>query len=285
MGNGMPVNKLNWTELLAARYGTEVPDGLLTGTDNPIVRAQLAHRSVRHYAPTPLPERTLELLVAAGQSAATSSNLQTWSLIAIEDVARKSEAATLCGDQEFIRAAPLFLVFCADLARLTEISAQVEMPAEGLNYLEMFLMATINASLAAQNVALAAEALGLGICYVGAARNQPKELSALLKLPDRVFALFGMTVGVPAENDTSEVKPRLPQPAVCHREQYTGAAVERLRWIASYDDTLRAFDATQHRSASGGWTRRSAKRVATVESLTGRHILREFLQSRGFLLK
>lgn len=275
------------TDLLTDRYGQGVtlPEVATTAAGNPVVRALLAHRSVRHYRDEPLPAGTLETLIAAGQSAATSSNLQTWSVVAIQNPEHKSAAATLCGDQEFIRAAPLFLVFCADLARLTEVSEQVGMAGEGLNYLEMFLMAAIDASLAAQNVAVAAEALGLGICYVGAARNQPRELAELLQLPPRVFALFGMAVGIAAEGDTSSVKPRLPQEAICHREVYEASPIERLHWVADYDATLQAFDASQHRSGSGDWSRRSAKRVATVEALTGRHILHAYLNGHGFKLK
>ena len=268
-------------ELLDWRYGDDKPDVPLL--DNAVVRSLLAHKSARHYLNNPLPTGALETIVAAAQSAATSSNLQTWSVIALQDPAHKSEAATLCGDQDFIRNAPLFLVFCADLARLTTVSQQADLPGEGLDYLEMFVMATIDASLAGQNAAAAAESLGLGICYVGAARNKPRELAALLNLPPRVFALFGMAVGWPSPDDTTTVKPRLPQPAVCHRETYS--TTDTLRWISHYDATAYKFYQSQQMGAGGDWTRRSAKRVATVDSLTGRHILREVLQEHGFGLK
>ena len=76
----------------------------------------------------------------------------------------------------------------------------------------MFLTAAIDTALAAQNAAVAAEGLSLGICYVGSARNHPRELAALLHLPLRVIALFGLAIGWPAEHDATTVKPRLPQP-------------------------------------------------------------------------
>ena len=272
---------ITMTEMLTQRYGDEKP--LVGGLDNEVLKTLLAHKSVRHYQDKALPEGVLEALVAAAQSAATSSNLQTWSVIALQDPVHKAEAATLCGDQDFIRKAPLFLVFCADLARLTRVSEAVDQPGEGLEYLEMFLMATIDTSLAAQNAAIAAESLGLGICYVGAARNRPHELAALLKLPARVFALFGMTVGWPAIDETTKVKPRLPQPEMLHRETYS--AVESLRWTAHYDAEMHKFYAAQQMSSGGDWSHRSAKRVATVEALTGRHVLRQVLHENGFSLK
>ena len=136
----------------------------------------------------------------------------------------------------------------------------------------MFLMATIDASLAAQNAALAAESLGLGICYVGAARNKPRELTALLQLPPRVFALFGMAIGIPTETDTSAVKPRFPQLEIVHRETYSSA--ERDHWIDRYNAAMAGFYLSQHMNVQGDWARHSANRVATVQSLGGRHILR-----------
>ena len=271
-------------ELLARRYGPDAP-ALPPGAsaDDPVLRTLLAHKSVRRYRADPLPPGTLELLGAAAQSAASSSNLQVWSVVALEDPARKAEAATLCGDQDFIRQAPLFLVFCADLARLTAASEREGLPGAGLDYLEMFLTAVVDASLAAQNSAAAAESLGLGICYVGAARNHPRKLASLLHLPPRVIALFGLAVGYPAEGDTSAVKPRLPQPGLLHREMYDAA--RRDESVVAYDETMRRFYEAQQMNVPGTWANHSAKRVAGPESLGGRDIWREVLQERGFELK
>ncbi len=266
---------------MTLRYGDDKP--ALSDIGNPTLTTLLRHKSSRHFTDDPLPAGALERIVACAQSAATSSNLQTWSVIALQDPARKAQASLLCGDQEFIRKAPLFLVFCADLARTAEISEQQNSPAEGLDYMEMFVMATVDASLAGQNAAIAAQAMGLGICYVGGARNHPRELAELLEMPPRVFAVFGMAVGVPSADDTTTVKPRLPQPEVLRRETYANAS--GLHWIERYDETMRRFYESQRMTAQGDWTRRSAQRVANAGSLGGRHVLREILQQRGFQLR
>lgn len=270
---------------LQARYGASAPSlPVPENTSGAIVLdGLLAHKSVRHYRPEPLPPGTLEWLVAAAQSTATSSNLQTWSVVALQDPERKSEAATLCGDQDFIRQAPLFLVFCADLSRLTFVSERAELAGEGLEYLEMFLMAALDASLAAQNAAVAAEALGLGICYVGGARNSPRALAELLQLPPRVFAVFGLAVGWPAPDDTSTIKPRLLQEEVLHRETYS--TERREESIKAYNATMKEFYQSQNMPVRGDWAEHSARRVATVAALSGRHLLRELLEEQGFLLK
>src|SRR5690242_4632089 len=117
-------------ELWRARYGANSP--LADELWNETLATLLAHRSVRAYRPDALPTGTLETLVAAAQSASSSSNLQAWSVVAVEDSARKDRLATLGGDQEFIRACPLFLVWIADLARLEAIGAQRDLVYNGL---------------------------------------------------------------------------------------------------------------------------------------------------------
>ncbi|OTB04593.1 hypothetical protein M426DRAFT_320706 [Hypoxylon sp. CI-4A] len=280
----------NLAPLLEARYGGSAAPSVATPiATNATLGTLLQHKSVRNFLPDPLPPSTLELLAAAAQSAATSSNLQTWSAVAITTPDVKSQAAALCGDQAFIRAAPLFLVFCADLARLTTAGARHGTPGVGLEFLEMYTMAAIDASLAAQNACVAAESLGLGACYVGAARNRPRELAALLGLPPRVVALFGLAVGWPdAGAPPATVKPRLSQDEVVHRE--TWGAQPQIKEkeaanLAAYDETLADFNAKQGRADAPTWTHRSAHRIATVESLHGRDILRDVLNERGFELR
>src|SRR5208282_3363001 len=55
----------------------------------------LNHRSVRAFLPTRLPAGTLDLLIAAAQSASSSSNLQLWSVVAVEDPDRKARLSEL----------------------------------------------------------------------------------------------------------------------------------------------------------------------------------------------
>lgn len=91
---------------LAARYGQAVE--LPTAGANAVIDSLLAHRSVRAYLDRPLAHGTLETLVAAAQSAPTSSNLQAWTVVAVEDPARKERLSKLAADQAHIRECPLF---------------------------------------------------------------------------------------------------------------------------------------------------------------------------------
>ena len=195
------------------------------------------------FLPRALPEGTLELLVAAAQSASTSSNLQFWSVVAVQEPERKSRLAELAGQQQFIRDAPLLLVWLADLSRLDRIAAEHQAQVDGTHYLEEFIVGVVDAALAAQSALIAAESLGLGGVYIGAMRNLPEQIAAELALPPHVFAVFGMSIGYPDPARSTDIKPRLPQSVVLHREQYSVAA--RSDAIDDYNATMRGFQREQ----------------------------------------
>lgn len=265
---------------LQARYGHELE--LPAAIWNETIGTLLSHRSVRSYLSEPLPTGTLEALVAAAQSASTSSNLQTWSVVAVERPETKARLAELAGNQAHIRQAPLFLVWLADLSRLANAADARSLPREGIDYTEMFVMATIDATLAAQNAAVAAESLGLGLVYIGGMRNHPEEVARLLGLPPRTVAVFGMCVGYPDPAKPAAVKPRLPQAAVLHRERYE---TDQAAPIAAYNETMARYYEEQRMQVRGDWVDHSANRVAAPQSLSGRHRLLEALRNLGFELR
>ncbi|NTU86356.1 MAG: NADPH-dependent oxidoreductase [Chloroflexales bacterium] len=268
-------------DTLRRRYGEGAPPPQLAWSET--LELLLNHRSVRAYTPAPLPDGTLEAIVAAAQSAATSSNLQAWSVVAVADQERKARLAELAGNQAHIRVAPLFLVWLADLSRLARVAAQRELPHAGLDYTELLLVAVIDAALAAQNAVVAAEALGLGTVYIGALRNHPLEVAAELRLPPRALPVFGLCVGWPDPAKPAAVKPRLPQATVLHHEVYSVAAEGAA--VADYNATMAAFYAAQQQRVQGDWAQHSAKRVAGPQALSGRETLREALRGLGFELR
>ena len=155
------------TAALRKRYGEQLPD--IGSGWNDILAQLLAHRSTRSYRPDPVPPHIVETLVAAAQSAPSSSNLQTWSVVVVEDQARKERLAEFAGNQKHIREAPLFLVWLADLSRAERLAELEARPDEGIHFIETLLIAVVDAALAAQNAVVALESLGLGSVYIGAA--------------------------------------------------------------------------------------------------------------------
>jgi nitroreductase len=260
---------------LARRYGAALPPA---GPWNEIIATMLDHRSVRGYRPDPLPDGTLETLIAAASSAATSSNMQWWTAIAVTDPAKKKVLAEIAGNQKHIEECPLFIAWVADMARHQRISEAENTAFETMPWLETFMVACIDASLAAQNAVVAAASLGLGTVYIGAMRNDPARVAELLGLPPQAFVVFGLCVGRPAEGAEGEVKPRLPQAAVLHRERYDASA-DRER--TAYDAEMDRFSRRQEMQATT-WTARVLNRLGPIKSMNGRERLRTTLAKLGF---
>lgn len=272
--------------LFEQRYGARAsaPSGL-PPTADVVLQSLLSHRSVRKYLPRALPSGTLELLIAAAQSAASSSNLQLWSALSVGDPRARQAISEVAGGQAHIRECPLFLVWIADLHRATKVAASRGLASEGLEYLEMFLMASIDAALAAQNAVVAAESLGLGTVYIGALRNDPERVASILGLPPRAFAVFGLCVGFPDPEVATAIKPRLPQSVVVRSGSYADAGAHAGA-VDEYDRTMQRFYTEQRMPVlEGGWSVHSAKRVASAAALRGRDALKRALGSLGFELK
>lgn len=264
-------------DALALRYRADAPHTLWNDT----IAQILAHRSVRAYLPDALPEHTVETLVAAAQSASSSSNLQVWSVVAIADPDKRQRLAALAGGQKHIEEAPLILLWVADLARAQRLADDAGEPSEGFDFLESYTVAVVDAALAAQNAVLAAESLGLGTVYIGALRNHPEEVAAIAGLPPRAFVVFGLVVGRPDPALPAAVKPRLPQSVVLHREAY--ALESQIEPIARYDEAARAFQNEQGQSPVG-WRTLLLARGRSAASLNGRDRLKQALHALGFAL-
>lgn len=265
---------------LALRYGENntVPDGPW----NSVLDTLLSHRSVRGFKKDPLPAGTLETLIAAAQSAATSSNLQTWSVVAVNNPETRAEFARIANNQKHIEQCPLFLTFIADVSRMERIGKEENATLEGIGFLETFLVAAIDAALAAQNAVVAAESLGLANVYIGAMRNNTQRVAELLGLPPGAMCVFGLCVGYAAEGVTNQVKPRLAQEAILHHERYQTTNERKLR--AAYDVELSRFS-LEHEMAQTGWTERVINRVGTLKALSGRDKLKAAINALGFPLK
>lgn len=271
---------VNAQSKLAARYG--VPQGSPLEPWNETIDQLLDHRSVRGFTDQPLPEGTIQTLIAAAQSASTSSNLQVWSVVAVQDSERKARLSALAGNQPYIHQAPLFFVWLADLSRVTRVAEQQGVELKAVPYLESLLLGTIDAALAAQNAVVALESLGLGSVYIGAIRNDIEGVAKELQLPAQVYPVFGLCVGYPSTDRPAKVKPRLPQSAVLHHEIYSAEA--DVKAVAEYDERLGAFYQREGMKASG-WSEQVINRLSSVSNLHGREELVQELKAMGFGLR
>lgn len=179
----------------------------------PTIDLLCSHRSVRAFTNQPLSTQQREAIIAAAQSASTSSFLQCSSIIRVTDSAMREQLVTLTGGQPWVANAAEFWVFCADFNRHLQIC-----PDAQLGRAEQLLLGCVDTALMAQNAMVAAESLGLGGVFIGGIRNSIAQVTELLGLPKYVLPLFGFCIGYPAS--VPNVKPRMPQAMLVHENRY-----------------------------------------------------------------
>ena len=265
--------KETFSEAWNRRYGSS-PE-----YEIPSLARFLTHRSIRQFSAEPVTEEVVACLIAAGQSAATSSNLQLYSILTVQDPKKREKMAGLCGGQAQVRQAPWFFAFLIDHHRLRTARTQNVVKECDIDYEEFLIMAAVDAALAAERMLCAAQAMGLGDCYIGALRNDPQGVKELLKLPPGVFGVFGMTMGYPAPAIQSSIKPRLAQKSIWFHDEYPAT-----HDLSEYDRRMAGFYAEEVYGDRKSWSCRSAERV-TKAQMSGRHILKDWLASQQLGLR
>ena len=186
---------------------------------NQTIHTILDHVSVRNFIDQKLSEKEIEVLVEAAQAASSASFLQAYSIMSIDDPKLLKELVKVGKLQPFILEAGHFFIFCGDFKRHHDFAKEKEIAIEEtIGGVDALMVGAIDASLAAQNMTIAAESLGMGVCYIGGVRDGIEAISELLDLPDYVFPVFGLVVGYPAIKN--ETKPRFPADAIHHRNEY-----------------------------------------------------------------
>lgn len=238
---------------------------------NEIIQLLQKHRSIRKFKDHPVTDAQLRAIITSAQAASTSSNMQAYSIIHVTDNSLKSQLAAFAGNQAYVSECPLLLVWCADLHRYAQAAHRhTDTPITG--NAENLIVATVDVALAAQNAAIAAESLGLGVVYIGGLRNKPAEVSQLLGLPQLVYPVFGMCIGMPDQEPLE--RPRLPLEAVYHENRYT--AIEAA--VTRYDETVRDY----MNARTGGKVDTTWSKEMAGKALRPREHMKAFLNSQGF---
>ncbi|RKD24442.1 NADPH-dependent oxidoreductase [Ammoniphilus oxalaticus] len=236
-----------------------------------------SHASVRRYKDEPISKETVAELVQAGQHAASSHFVQAYSVIHVTDTEKRGQLAELSQNRRQFYTAGATLVFCMDYHRLAH-AAKLGGKEIDFSVMENVLVGSIDVALFSQNVALAAESKGYGICYIGGVRNAIEEISEILELPKGVVPLFGMSIGVPDE--ANPVRPRLPIEAVLHENSYDATKYDEI--LPAYDQTMRDYFANRNTNQKDTtWSQQMADFLETPQ----RTHIKAFLEKQGFLCK
>ncbi|MCA8928856.1 MAG: nitroreductase family protein [Alphaproteobacteria bacterium] len=234
--------------------------------------------SVRSYTDRPVDDAHVEAILRAAFRAPTSSNIQAYSVVVVRDPDTLARLAPVTGNQKHVANAPVFLAFCADMRRMEHAVHAFDARMDD-NNLEMGLVSSIDAALVGMSASLAAESLGLMGVMIGAIRNNAAETARILGLPNRVYAVFGMVLGWPA--DVPQQKPRMPYESMVHLERFGNhpGGVAMAEAIRRYDQDLAQHYRGQGRTTNDdSWTAETGSKFAKPP----RQRLREELEGQGF---
>lgn len=236
-----------------------------------------SHSSVRKYTGEVIPREKVEELIATAQMASSSHFVQAYSVIYVTDEEKKQKLGELSNNPFQFSTAGASFLFCVDFKRL-EKACEKHGVKITVDTAENILVGVTDVAIFAQNFVIAAESEGYGICYIGGARNHPAEISELFQLPEYVFPLFAMTIGVPTKRN--ETKPRLPIEAILHENEYNAEKYEQL--LDEYDQTMENYYASRSSNKKmANWT----KQMADFLMEQRRPFIKQFLATKGFTWK
>lgn len=267
---------------LRERFGTEVaaPEGI-TGLD--ALACIAARRVHRRFSERPVDDRLLRLLCACALSAPSKSDLQQRDIVIVADVRTRAAIGDLLPHMPWVRAAPAFLVFCANGQRVRQVAFLRDKPFPN-NHLDLFFNAVGDAAIALATCLLAAEAVGLGACPISEVRNHPETIDRLLDLPEQVIPFAGLCLGWP--ESAGQISPRLPLEATVHQDRFEPADLAAT--LDAYDrrrEALQPFQPQYQPARWGhaeiyGWSEQKARQYAVAQ----RREFGEYVRRKGFVL-
>lgn len=171
-----------------------------------VFKAIKNRRSVRTFTDEPVSDAELEKLIDAARWAPSAGNTQPWEFIIIRDPKTKSDISKAAGDQTSIEEAPATIIVCANTTRSRRAYS-----TRGTS-----LYCIQDTAAATQNMLLAAQALGLGTCWIGAFDEE--QAREALNMPENVRPLAIIPIGHAA--DRPKARSRRPLAEITHHGTY-----------------------------------------------------------------
>lgn len=195
------------------------------------------HVSIRKFKEREIEEALLSSILFSGTRASTTGNMQLYSIIVTRQNEMKSKMAPLHFNQPISKNAPVLLTFVADFNRFSKW-CEYNKAQPGYNNLLSFTTAAIDALLVAQNVCVAAENNGLGICYLGTTTYNAKEIIDVLELPKLTFPITTIALGYPDESPA--LTDRIPLEGVIHDEKYKDYRESDIQQLYRFKENMAA---------------------------------------------
>jgi nitroreductase len=201
------------------------------------IKDQISHRTIREFKSDRIPSDILKSLLEVVNRTATSSNLQSASVIRLADPSQKQAIATVC-NQEYAARVPELFIFIVDAYRNAQIMKELGHDTPAARDMDRFFQGFSDAVLAAQNLTNAVESIGLGAVYFGSILNDPDEIIRILGLPELTFPVLGVGFGIP--NQAPQTKPRMPIHLRYFENRYDKQP-SYLPLIAEYDKEMETY--------------------------------------------
>lgn len=243
---------------------------------NDFTKKMESHVSVKNFKNTPLSSEIKQTLVTCARSASSSHFVQAFSILEITDKDLRKKLTEITGSADYVITTGAFFVFVADLYRQSRLLVNAKKKLDGLTTMESLILSIVDTSIAAQNMAMAAESMDLGICYIGGIRNDVRAVSKLLNLPNYTLPLFGLTVGFPVSKN--KVKPRLLEKNQFSQNHYPK---EQFSDLSEYEKISRSY--YSDRDSNQKQTSWLESNVAFFEEIK-RPEIATFLKDQGFQL-
>ena len=246
------------------------------------IKEQIAsHRSIRKYQSKPIPDDILRQVLEAGIAASNTGNMQVYSMIVTKDENLRKQLWEVHFRQDMVLQAPVVITFCADINRFSKW-CRLRKADPAYDNLLWFCNAAIDATLASQNVALAAETFGLGICFLGTTTYNSERIIDILKLPVGVMPVTTLVVGYPDEQPP--LTGRLPFDAVVHNETYCDYTDEKIECLyaelESNEQTRQLLETNQKETLAQVFT---DKRYTRKDNQAASEAYLESMKKQGFV--
>jgi len=212
---------------------------------NQVIKQLSSRKSIRQFTGESVKSEDLELIIKTAQRCPTSINGQQISLVYTRDKKKIKEIAELCGGQEQVATAEVFIAIVVDFNRTIFAVEQagekhvIDQSAEGV------LVGAVDAGIMLNAIQISAESLGYGTTAIGAIRNDPEAMIKLLGLPPKTFPIVGTTIGVATkEAKETPLKPRMPIESFAFEDKYVDEKVKA--GVLEYEKEMKAYREENH---------------------------------------
>lgn len=246
---------------------------------NETIKNQLNHRTIREFKDEKLDDGVIESLLKVANMAPTSNGMQFFSIVRVTDLNLKKKFAAN-GLQDYMSRAPHLWIFIVDLYRNYNIAKENGQENDEMIGFDKFIQGFTDAIIAAQNVAVSCESLGLGVNYFGNIHNDTKKVIELLDLPELTYPAVGLGFGLP--NQEPQLKPRMDINLKTFENSYQTFDNYNEK-IAEYDKEMTTYyDLRDANRRVDSFSTQIPKKQGTV--IANRNKMFETLIDQGFII-